>query len=172
MQAVEWLDIVDNDDVVIGRAPRDVIHREGHKHRAVHIMLSNSAGQWFVQKRSESKDTNPGLWDTSAAGHVDSGEGYRECAVRELHEELGIRISEQSLVFCGRLLPNEETGFEFVEMYRVVSDDALKLESAEISEGKWLDPDELQLWMRANPHEFTSVFHTVWNLAGPEAQTP
>ena len=169
MNPIEWLDIVNDDDVIVGRAPRDVIHREGHKHRAVHILLSNSQGEWFVQKRSDTKDTNPGLWDTSAAGHVDSGESYRACAIRELNEELGIAVGEAELVSCGRLTPLEETGFEFVEMFRVVSDQSLILEADEIADGRWLDPDALSGWMCSTPHEFTSVFHTVWNIAGPEA---
>lgn len=172
MKPIEWLDIVDDDDVVVGRAPRDVIHREGHMHRAVHIMVSNSQGLWFVQKRSANKDTNPGLWDTSAAGHVDSGESYQACAVRELQEELGIVVDEGALVSCGRLKPLEETGFEFVELFRVISDQPLTLEVEEISDGRWLDPEALHGWMCSNPHEFTSVFHTVWDLAGPEAPAP
>ena len=82
---VEWLDIVDENDTVVGKAPRDQIHRENHRHRSAHIVLFNSQGQVFVQLRSMNKDNSAGLWDTSAAGHVDSGESYEQCAVRELN---------------------------------------------------------------------------------------
>ena len=88
----EWLDIVDIDDRVIGRDTRPNIHANGAWHRSSHVVLYNSGGQLFVQLRSMSKDSGGGLWDTSAAGHVDSGESYDQCAIRELHEELGIRI--------------------------------------------------------------------------------
>ncbi len=84
----EILDVVDENDVVIDRRTRGEIHRLGLKHRAVHVLVFNSAGHLFIQKRSMNKDECPGKWDCSAAGHVDSGEQYHEWAVRELHEEL------------------------------------------------------------------------------------
>ena len=66
----EMLAVVDDDDVVVGEERRDVIHRDGLKHRAVHIFVLNQKGEIFLQKRSRLKDKCPGLWDSSAAGHV------------------------------------------------------------------------------------------------------
>ena len=85
----EIFDIVNEYDEVIGRLPRRMVHRDGHKHRAVHVLVFNSRGRIFLQKRSLTKDTFPGAWDSSASGHLDSGEDYDACAVRELREELG-----------------------------------------------------------------------------------
>ena len=62
-------------------------------HRAVHILVFNQRGELFLQKRSMSKDNDPGMWDSSAAGHVDSGESYLDCATREIEEELGVEFS-------------------------------------------------------------------------------
>ena len=89
----EWLSEVDEQDVVIGRRRRDEIHRLGLRHRSVHILVFNPGGELFLQRRSLSKDIHPGLWDTSAAGHVDAGEAYERTAWRELGEELGIGAS-------------------------------------------------------------------------------
>ena len=158
----EWLDIVDESNRVIGRAPRAEVHREGHRHRSVHILLVDGRGRVFVQRRSPAKDTNPGLWDTSAAGHVDSGERSPDAACRELHEELGVRIGVDALERCGALLPAPSNGFEFVEIYRVVSDAPLTLETEEIAEGRWLEVSALAEWMDASPEAFTEVFHAVW----------
>lgn len=165
----EWLDIVDAANRVVGRAPRDVVHREGHRHRSVHMLLLNGAGDVFVQRRSETKDTNPGLWDSSAAGHVDSGETPLAAAVRELHEELGVRVTPDTLVRTGGLEPAVANGFEFVEIYRVISSDPLTLEVGEIAEGRWLAPPALMDWMARVPHDFTDVFHAVWSSARPSA---
>lgn len=167
---IEWLDIVDADNRIVGRAPRDVVHRDGHLHRAVHMLLLDGAGRVFVQRRSLSKDTNPGLWDSSAAGHVDSGERSVTAAVRELHEELGIRVPEEALLRTGGLRPMALTGFEFVEIYRVVSDAPLTLEAEEIAEGRWLEIGDLVAWMAHEPAVFTDVFHAVWASARPDVR--
>ena len=169
---IEWLDIVDERNRVVGRAPRDVIHREGHLHRSVHMLLLDGAGRVFVQRRGFGKDSNPGLWDSSAAGHVDSGEGVLEAAVRELHEELGVRVPPEALLRTGGLPPTAETGFEFVEIYRVVSDAPLTLEAEEIAEGRWLGVTELERWMADRPADFTDSFHLVWRSARPAAEPP
>ena len=67
---------------MIGREPRSVVHARGLRHRAVHVLVFNSAGELFLQKRSMTKDNDPGLWDSSCSGHVDAGETYDEAAVR------------------------------------------------------------------------------------------
>ncbi|MCZ6882595.1 MAG: NUDIX domain-containing protein, partial [Gammaproteobacteria bacterium] len=85
----ELLDVVDEDDRIVCVKTRGEIHELGLMHRSVHILVFNSQRQLFIQKRSMSKDNQPGLWDSSAAGHVDSGEDYHSCAIRELAEELG-----------------------------------------------------------------------------------
>ena len=85
----EFFDVVNERDEVIGRATRSDVHARGLLHRAVHIMVYNSRGEVFLQKRSMKKDRQPGLWDSSSSGHVDSGEDYDACTVRELREDGG-----------------------------------------------------------------------------------
>ena len=70
----EYFDVVDLADRVIGRATRNEVHQKGLYHRAVHVLVFNSQGQLFLQKRSASKDTFPGKWDSSASGHLCAGE--------------------------------------------------------------------------------------------------
>ena len=158
----EWLDIVDIDDRVIGRDTRPNIHANGAWHRSSHVVLYNSGGQLFVQLRSMNKDSGGGLWDTSAAGHVDSSESYDQCAIRELHEELGIRIDLSSLVRCCKLHPEESNGFEFTCVYSVCSDQPLVLQTEEIDDGVWVLPAELDKWIDSRPEEFTAVFRKIW----------
>ena len=81
----EIIDVVDVDNNIIRQAPRYEVHNKRLMHRSVHILVFNSQGNLFLQKRSMTKDENPGLWDTSAAGLVDSGEDYLHCAKRELN---------------------------------------------------------------------------------------
>ena len=80
----EIFDVVNGRDEVIGRQLRSEVHRLGLKHRATHVLVFNSRSEVFLQKRSMKKDRQPGVWDSSVSGHVDSGEDYDACAVREL----------------------------------------------------------------------------------------
>ncbi|NOV29118.1 NUDIX domain-containing protein [Methylomonas sp. ZR1] len=156
----ELLDVVDRDDVVIAQQPRPVIHANGLRHRAVHILVFNDAGRLFLQKRSMKKDLNKGLWDTSAAGHVDAGESYDRCAPRELQEELGI-IGE-SLEGLFKLEPSTELGMEFIQVYRCRHNGPFSLATDEIDEGCWAEPDILDTRVAKNDPTLTLTFKIIW----------
>lgn len=158
----EMLDIVNTQDEVVGQAARSAVHRDQLMHRATHVILMNSSKQVFMQLRSKSKDTNPGLWDTSAAGHVDAGESYTECAVRELHEELGVLVEPEKLQEVGRVSASAENGFEFVRIYAATSDDRIRLQASEIDDGKWVSESELDFWLKQRPDAFAPTFSTIW----------
>ena len=90
----EIFDIVNERDEVVGQNTRREVHARGLWHRAVHVLVFNARGEVFLQKRSIKKDIAAGKWDSSASGHLDSGEDYDACAVREVREEIGLRLSE------------------------------------------------------------------------------
>jgi isopentenyldiphosphate isomerase len=160
----EIFDIVNEHDEVIGQLPRREAHRQGRKHRSVHVLVFNARGEVFLQKRSLAKDTFPGAWDSSAAGHVDSGEGYDACAVRELEEELGLKSAAPPR----RLFKIEacaETGQEFVWVYRVESEGPFSLHPDEIECGAWLAPARVTEWVHERPEDFASGFVKIWQKA-------
>ena len=117
----EIFDVVNERDEVIGQMPRSQVHREGHKHRAIHALVFNARGDVFLQKRSISKDTFPGAWDSSSSGHLDHGEDYDACAMRELFEEIGLLIKTAPTRLF-KIDACEETGQEFVWVYRLSSE--------------------------------------------------
>ncbi|UCF37070.1 MAG: NUDIX domain-containing protein [Acidobacteriota bacterium] len=89
----EYFEVVDVSGNVIGKALRSECHGNPLlAHRAVHIFVRNAVGEYFLQKRSAAKDIQPGKWDTSVGGHLQPGESYEEAALRELEEELGVRL--------------------------------------------------------------------------------
>jgi isopentenyldiphosphate isomerase len=90
----EIFDVVNERDEVIDAKPRSYVHANGLLHRAVHVLVFNSRGEIFLQKRSMKKDRQPGVWDSSCSGHVDSGETYDETAGRELREEIGLDLEK------------------------------------------------------------------------------
>jgi isopentenyldiphosphate isomerase len=157
----ELLYEVDEHDRPLGPRPRGELHRLGLRHRAVHILVFNGRGELFLQKRSLGKDINPGLWDTSAAGHVDFGESYDECARRELGEELGI-TAPAGLQGLFKLPASEHTGWEFVRVYRLVHDGPLVLNAAEIDAGRWFPSGAVDAWTAGGGAALTSSFRVIW----------
>jgi len=160
MRNNELLAVVDDNDCIIDHHPRQFIHRQNLKHRAVHILVFNSQNQLFLQKRSLTKDLNPGLWDTSAAGHVDKGENYDMAAVRELHEELGIQTEVLTLLF--KLEPTPALGMEFIQVYHCVHDGPFKLAADEIDDGHWSPIAQITQRVNTNDPSLTQTFKTIW----------
>jgi len=87
----EVVEVLDRRWKAIGRATRPAAHAKRLLHRSVHILLFDSLGRLFVQRRSLSKDLYPGKYAASASGHVRAGEPIRQAAARELSEELGLK---------------------------------------------------------------------------------
>ena len=101
----ELLDIVDKNGCPTGEVvDREYAHLNGIWHRTSHLWLmrkKNGAVEILLQKRSKDKDSFPGCYDISSAGHIPAGIGYRESALRELKEELGVDADEKDLIYCG-----------------------------------------------------------------------
>jgi len=159
----EIFDVVNERDEVVGQSLRPEVHARGLRHRAVHVLVFNARGEVFLQKRSMSKDTSPGLWDSSASGHVDSGEDYDECAVRELREEIGLTI-ERPPERLFKIAACAETGQEFVWVYRLEHEGPFTLHSGEIERGEWFAPSVVTRWVVERPGELASAFRLIWGM--------
>ncbi len=157
----EIFDVVDEMDRVIGKKPRSEVHRLGLMHRAAHVLVFNSKGQVFLQKRSMKKDRQPGVWDSSSSGHVDSGESYDACAVRELREEIGLEVDETPERLF-KLPASEETDQEHVWIYRCQAEGPFSLNADEIDQGGWFGTEEVTRWMRERPQDFATALLVIW----------
>ena len=158
----EIFDVVNERDEVIDRQPRSEVHRLGLLHRAVHVLVFNSRGEIFLQKRSMKKDRQPGLWDSSASGHVDSGEGYDMCAVRELREEIGLSLPQPPRRLF-RIKARPDTDQEFVWVYRCEAEGPFVLHPDEIDAGGWFSPERVTQWMKDRPQDFATALLHIWN---------
>lgn len=157
----ERLSVVDELDRVLETRLRGEVHALGLRHRAVHILVFNNETEMFIQKRAMTKDINPGLWDTAAAGHVDAGESYADCAIRELKEELGVAVA-QTPERLFKLPAGPETGMEFVEVYRLVHPGPFQLAKDEIDEGRWIALDEFDAWLDNGAQDVTTTLKAIW----------
>lgn len=94
----EKLNIVDEDDVVIGTKERKIIHSKGLLHREVHVYFVTPENEIIFQHRAKDKETFPDLLDATVGGHVEIGEGYEEAALKETEEETGVLLDRSNLI--------------------------------------------------------------------------
>ena len=156
----EMFDVVNENDVVIDQQPRQIVHQRNLLHRAVHALVYDRRNRLYLQKRALNKDTNPGLWDTSMGGHLETGETYDQAAIRETFEELGI-VLDHAPEKLFKLKASEMTGHEFIWVYKIIHDGEIQPCQIEISEGKWVGPGELAEWMSETPELFTSTLSLI-----------
>jgi 8-oxo-dGTP pyrophosphatase MutT (NUDIX family) len=107
------------------------------------------------------KDRQPGVWDSSCSGHVDSGEDYDQTAVRELREEIGLVLTAPPARLF-KMDACEETDAEFVWVYRCHSDGPFQLHPDEIDAGDWFAPERVSRWIEEKPGEFATAFMLIW----------
>ncbi len=156
---LELLDILDEDGKrVISVEERDTAHYLGLLHATVHIWIvrPDPSGGWEIlcQKRSRTKDSNPGCWDISSAGHIGAGDTRENAVVRELEEELGLRrdIRDMEYIgftrrkidkpFYGKLWPDNQISHIYI-CRGDVDEKTLVLQESEVESVEWFMLDEL-----------------------------
>lgn len=97
VEDIEMLEVVNDQDEVIGLEERSVIHDKGLLHREVHVWFVTPNREIIFQHRAKDKDTFPDLLDAAAGGHVDPGMSYEETAHKETEEETGVVMDPSKL---------------------------------------------------------------------------
>jgi isopentenyl-diphosphate delta-isomerase type 1 len=162
VMAEEIFDVVDDHDQVVGTAARSDVHARKLRHRAVHVFLFNLKGELFVQKRAATKDSFPRCYDSSASGHLNSGEDYDLCAKRELQEELGLILPVHRFLKHFKIEACEDTGWEFVWVYSVVSDEQPRINIDELESGEFWTQQHCQSMLSSHPKQFARSFPLVF----------
>ena len=166
---MEYLDILDEHGEPTGKIiERTTAHEKGILHRTSHVWICrkhNSNIQILLQKRSRNKDSNPGCYDISSAGHIPAGSDFIDSALRELQEELGINAKKSELIYCGQrrfCYKNIFHGKDFIDnqisnvylLKRDIDADKITFQKEEIESIMWIEYYECIEKVRKNeiPH--------------------
>jgi len=154
----EYLDVVDENNQVIGQEKRHVIHTSGLWHRGVHVFLFTPDRRLLVQRRSRAQDTYPNALDCSVSEHLQVGESYLDGAIRGLREELG--IEQASLTRLLQLKMNYGPNDNMInELYEGVCDDkSLAIDRREIEQIAHHSIPEIEEMIRSGQVPFSSWF--------------
>jgi isopentenyldiphosphate isomerase len=156
---VEYFEIVDDEDRVIGRAPRSDCHgNPALVHRVAHVLVFNRDGALLLQKRSRHKDIQPGRWDTSVGGHLAPGEDYRQAALREMTEELGVTGVPLTFLYHSRI--RNEIEAENVGTFLARHDGPFSFPPEEIDEIRFWTAEEIEAALGTGT--FTPNFEEEW----------
>ncbi|MBI5443741.1 MAG: NUDIX hydrolase YfcD [Deltaproteobacteria bacterium] len=147
MSSYELVTIVDERNRVVGSASRQEMRSGGLIHRATYVLVFNSRGELFVQRRTASKDIYPRYYDVAAGGVVLAGESWDESAAREVEEELGVRGAPLQPLF--ELYYGDEGNRVWGAAYACTWDGPLTLQEEEVEWGAFLPvPEVLRLTER------------------------
>ena len=141
---VEYLDLVDENNLIIGKAPRNEVRTQNLLHRGVGILCWNAQGQIYVHQRTSTKDLFPSLFDVMVGGAVEAGEAYLPAARREIQEELGVESTD--LRFILEHLYDGPKNRSFIHLFEVNWDGPIRWQPEEIVWGDWMDFDEAVRW--------------------------
>ena len=156
----EILQLVDLEGNPAGEAPRSVCHSDKTLiQMVVHIEIFNDKGDIYLQKRSDKKDTYPGLWDTAVGGHVGAGENPEDAVVREAEEELGIKIEKPDFLF--KYIHENSNETEVAMLYTAIYNGPFQIDQDEVVDGRFFSVSEIRQRLKTGfftdsfEHEFT-----------------
>ena len=153
---MELLDVVDENGLPTGAVvPREKAHTEGIRHRTSHVWLvreRNEKWEILLQKRCQTKDSWPGCYDISSAGHIPAGVDFIPSALRELREELGVDAVPEELILCGNRRAQADGVFhghpfhdrEYARVFALWRDQDegdFMLQKEEIDSVRWMELD-------------------------------
>lgn len=157
-QTGELVDIVDENDVIIGQDLRNKKAEKDFISRVSSIFLLDLEGKFIITKRAEQKKTDPGLYDLAAVGGVLAGESYEEAARRELEEELSISCEMELLdVFYQEIAREKRVSKYFCAIFLGKTDQTPKL-NHEVSEFVKMSLDEIKNEIKISPEKFCPGF--------------
>lgn len=149
LDQAEWIDMVDDNNVVVGRITRDEALTKGiYNVRTAAMFIKNTAGQLLVMRRAAHKRIAPSGLDFSASGFVQSGQTYDEAMRTEIREELGAAVDCSAMRQLGIVSPRDGA-VSFAAIYEMQGDIVPAYNSDDFVGYEWLAPAELAARLEA-----------------------
>lgn len=144
----ELLDWVDSDDNVIWVKKKREIYEDKLLNRICHVIVVNNNWKIALQKRSASVNFMPWAWSTSAGWHVCSGHSYKQSALKELKEEIGITWN---LKFIDKFLykNQQNSHLKFLSVFELVHEWGFKYEDGEVEFVEWFSHEDIKSMKKA-----------------------
>ncbi|MFZ2555459.1 MAG: NUDIX domain-containing protein [Minisyncoccia bacterium] len=147
----EQIDIVDENNNVIGATDAATAHEKKLTHRIVGIFVFDVNGGLYVQTGNKY-----GKHDLTIGGHVGKGESYDDAARREMLEEIGLEVPIKHI---STFLPENARMSHFWAIYEATAPAGWKFtETEEVKSLKKMKPLEIIATMNSNPEQFTHGF--------------
>ena len=164
----ELIDLVDDKDRVIKVVKRTDYYKQEEKPdgylRATELLIRNSKGKFWIPRRTDDRKIAPNGLDYSCGGHVTSGDNYLTSLVREIEEELNMKVDPKDLVFIKKFYPTEVSPW-FRSLYLYESDKAPNYNRADFKAYYWLSQSELRDMLEAGEPAKSSMLETVISLS-------
>lgn len=140
----EYLDLVDKNDVVIGKKLRSEIYSEKlNNYRVINAFVVNNKGKLWIPRRTKDKKIFPLCLDMGLAEHVQSGENYEEGLRRGAKEELNLDLKNVEYKLLGNLNPQNSNVSSFMNVYEIKMNEAPNYNPKDFIEYFWLTPEEV-----------------------------
>lgn len=159
----EYLDVIDENDIVIGKETRKKVHEVGLWHRGVHVFLFNDAGEMLIQKRSADRSSNPSKLDCTVSEHVQAGESYQQAARRGLREEMGLENIEITKIVKFKMIYGINDN-EISEIYEgKLGENSANFDEVEIESIHFMSLDEIKEKIQVESEIFCYWFIQMMN---------
>lgn len=137
----ELIDVLDEKGIHTGKVvTRKEVHTQGLWHKVVVVAIMDKNGHLLMQQRSKEVEKNKEKWDVTAAGHISAGQTSKEAAIREVLEEVGIRVEEDELKYRFTYKKESSSKKDFIDNqffdFYLVQKDKIPLERISIQESE------------------------------------
>jgi len=158
----ERVDIIDENENIIGTVTKSEAHARGLLHKTVIAEVIDSQGRWLLVKQSNGRQ-DAGQYVSPVGGHVAAGEAVEEALRREAFEEVGLEGGLRH-EFCGKAIFNRKVlgrqENHYFIVYKIYSDAEPKLNYESVGY-RYFTPEEMHAELKLHPEIFGDAFHFV-----------